>query len=271
MKQRIIAVNSNTYHGFSLDEAVEGIAQAGFHYIELTATKGWTEHVCADMTFSELCRIKEKLSNAGLGVIGMSGHCNLSDGERLKDFADNILLAHFFEAPFIVSSAGEAHLKDKVQSANAVVAKNIRTLVPLLRRCDMRLAIEVHGEHGSGKAVDALVTEIDLPEVKINYDTANAIFYGGVDPAADLADVVSNVAYLHIKDKAGEKSEWNFPALGKGFVDFPKLFSILDLHDNVSPLSIEIEFTKDGAKDIDEVNRAVRDSADYLMRLGYTL
>ena len=135
----------------------------------------------------------------------------------------------------------------------------------------MRLVIEVHGEHGSGKAVDALIAEIGLPDVKINYDTANAIFYGGVDPAADLAAVVSNVAYLHIKDKAGEKNEWNFPALGKGFVDFPKLFSILDLHDNASPLSIEIEFTKDGAKDIDEVNRAVRDSADYLMRLGYTL
>ena len=39
---RIIAMNSNTYHGFSLEEAVRGIADAGFRYIELTATKGWT-------------------------------------------------------------------------------------------------------------------------------------------------------------------------------------------------------------------------------------
>ena len=37
---RIIAVNSNCYHGFTIEEAIEGIAAAGFKYIELTATKG---------------------------------------------------------------------------------------------------------------------------------------------------------------------------------------------------------------------------------------
>ena len=34
--KRIIAINSNTYHGFSIEEAIAGIADAGFHYIELT-------------------------------------------------------------------------------------------------------------------------------------------------------------------------------------------------------------------------------------------
>ena len=39
---RIIAVNSNCYHGYSIEQAIDGIAAAGFRYIELTATKGWT-------------------------------------------------------------------------------------------------------------------------------------------------------------------------------------------------------------------------------------
>ena len=43
--KRIIAVNSNCYHGYTIEEAVAGIRKAGFRYIELTATKGWTEHV----------------------------------------------------------------------------------------------------------------------------------------------------------------------------------------------------------------------------------
>lgn len=42
--KRIIAVNSNCYHGYTIEEAIAGIREAGFHYIELTATKGWTEH-----------------------------------------------------------------------------------------------------------------------------------------------------------------------------------------------------------------------------------
>ena len=48
MKERIIAVNSNCYHGYSIEEAIAGIKAAGFRYIELTATKGWTEHVFPD-------------------------------------------------------------------------------------------------------------------------------------------------------------------------------------------------------------------------------
>ena len=43
--KRIIAVNSNCYHGYTIEEAVAGIRKAGFRYIELTATKSWTEHV----------------------------------------------------------------------------------------------------------------------------------------------------------------------------------------------------------------------------------
>ena len=54
MKKRIIAVNSNCYHGFSIEEAIAGIRDAGFHYIELTATKGWTEHVFPDQSFNIL-------------------------------------------------------------------------------------------------------------------------------------------------------------------------------------------------------------------------
>lgn len=61
MMPRIIGVNSNCYHGYSIDEALEGIAAAGFHYVELTATKGWTEHVFPDQSFASLCHVQDKL------------------------------------------------------------------------------------------------------------------------------------------------------------------------------------------------------------------
>ena len=62
MKKRIIAVNSNCYHGYSIEEAVAGIKAAGFKYIELTATKGWTEHVFPDMPFERLLAIQDELA-----------------------------------------------------------------------------------------------------------------------------------------------------------------------------------------------------------------
>ena len=43
-----------------------------------------------------------------------------------------------------------------------------------------------------------------------------------------------------------------------------------DAH-NMSPYSIEIEFTQAGAKDLAEVNEAVADSAAYLRAQGFEL
>lgn len=90
MMPRIIGVNSNCYHGYSIDEALEGIAAAGFHYVELTATKGWTEHVFPDQSFASLCHVQDKLKELDLVPFAMSGHTNLMDADRLPDFIMNI-------------------------------------------------------------------------------------------------------------------------------------------------------------------------------------
>ena len=140
MMDRIIAVNSNCYHGYSIEEAIAGIKAAGFKYIELTATKGWTEHVFPDQSFERLLEVKDLLEEAGLIPFAMSGHTNLMDTERIPDFVKNIRLAHFFGAKYIVSSIGEAHLKDNAVASNEVVAEHIKGFLPYLEKYDMILS-----------------------------------------------------------------------------------------------------------------------------------
>ena len=112
---------------------------------------------------------------------------------------------------------------------------------------------------------------VNSPRVRINYDTANVIFYGNVDPAEDLAACVQDVGYVHLKDKGGERTVWDFPALGQGWVDFPRIFEVLRASGNESPLSVEIEFTQAGARDVHEVDEAMRASAAYLVSQGFAL
>ena len=272
MSQRIIAVNSNCYHGFSVEDAIRGTAKAGFRYIELTATKGWTEHVFPDQSFERLCRVKDLLKENGLTPFSMSGHCNLMDTARIGDFIMNMRLAAFFGCEYIVSSIGEAHLKDAAVADNATVAEHVRALVPELEKYGLKLVLETHGnDHGTGKVLADIVKRVNSGRVKINYDTANVIFYGGVKPEEDLAGCVDEVAYVHLKDKAGAQKEWNFPAPGKGEIDFPAVFDVLKKNGNESPFSIEIEFTQAGPKDLAEVDRAVQDAADYLRSQGFEL
>lgn len=269
--KRIIAVNSNCYHGYSIEQAIDGIADAGFHYIELTATKGWTEHVFPDQSFQHLCQVKQRLQDKGIIPFAMSGHCNLMDTARIQDFIDNIHLAAFFGCEYIVSSIGEAHLEDKAVVSNEEVAKHIRALVPELEKNGLKLMLEVHGDHGTGKILKEIVQLVGSDRVAVAYDTANALFYGNVDLSEDLDASLDAIRYFHLKDKGGERTVWDFPALGKGWIDFPMVFKKLEQAGDNSPFSIEIEFTQAGSKDLEEVNQAVRDSAQYLKAHGFEL
>ena len=40
-----LAGHTNSYHTYGHDEALAGIAAAGYRYVELSAVPGWTEHV----------------------------------------------------------------------------------------------------------------------------------------------------------------------------------------------------------------------------------
>ena len=269
---RIIAVNSNCYHGFSIEEAIAGIKAAGFRYIELTATRGWTEHVMPDQPMRRLLRVQDMLRDAGLTPFAMSGHTNLTDPERVTDFKDNIRLADFFGCRYIVSSIGEAHLKDRHSAGADETARCISAFVPELRARDMILVLETHGkEHGTGRVLADIVARVGSDRVRINYETANVIFYGRVDPVQDLAGCVGDVAYLHIKDKAGADDAWDFPAPGKGKIDFDGIFDVLGRAGNNSPFSVEIEFTAQGPGGLEEVDQAVRDSAAFFRSRGFSL
>ena len=135
----------------------------------------------------------------------------------------------------------------------------------------MTLVLETHGEHGTAARLRAITDMIGSKRVRICYDTANAIFYGDVEGTEDLEGAIDSIGYLHIKDKAGDRHEWDFPALGEGYVDFPAIFSVLSSHANPSPLSVEIEFTKSGPGNREEVDKAVMTSADYLRKAGFEL
>ena len=270
-KVRQVGICSNDYHGFNTFDALEGMASAGFHNVELSATEGWTRHVSPQDSFEQLETVRNKMDELGLKPFSMAGHCNLMDPERLKDFILNIKLAHFFGCRYIVSSVGEAHLKEKVHTGSEKAAENIKQLIPYLEKYNMKLSLETHGVHAGGRQMLDIVTRVDSPLVGIAYDTANVIFYSGLRPEQDISTCIDYVNYIHVKDKAGADKEWNFPAPGKGGINFPAIIKMLDAADNDCPLMVEIEYTENGAGSLAQADQAVRDAAEYLKGLGFTI
>lgn len=269
------AVHTNSYHGFSLDQALEGIAAAGFKFVELSAVKNWTEHVMPDMTDKQLDIVKKKLSDLGLKAIGLSGHANIMDNDRLKDFEESIELAKRLDCEYIVTSAGEAHFgKDEFVSDDLLIG-NIKKLLPKLEQMGVKMVLETHGEYGTGEALYAVTQAVNSPWVGICFDTANVILYGNNLPLEDAKTCVEDIKYIHLKDKIGINKEWNFPGTGNGELDLKGFMEYMDENGYAGPYSIEIEYTedycmrdKDQPGDIDIANQQVKESYEYLKSIG---
>jgi L-ribulose-5-phosphate 3-epimerase len=122
------------------------------------------------------------------------------------------------------------------------------------------------GWNSNGKQGAGIIKTIDHPNIRLNYDTGNVIFYGGGNPEEDLAYAIPYMSFIHLKDKAGGAGVWDFPALGDGEVNFIKIFKMLK--DYNGPMSVEIEL-QGKTPALEEVSEAFRKSYDFLKQNGF--
>ena len=133
----------------------------------------------------------------------------------------------------------------------------------------MQVALEVHGDiMATGQISIPLLDEIGRANVGINYDTANCVFYGGVEACDDIRPVVPHLKHIHLKDKRGGARVWDFPAVGEGHVNFWGLFKILEQSGYTAPFSVEIEFSGLPWPPLAEVHRSMKVSYRTLSELG---
>lgn len=259
-----LAINTNTYHGFTLKDAVQGASEAGFKQIELAGAKDHTKHVHPDMTKEEIYEIKSLLHHHGMNCVGIGAHSNVLEEDGIAYLLASIDLAVAFDCPYIVTATGDSHGDTDLVEDESLLAENLAPVLDTCEKLNKTLLIETHGNnYATGNAVKKLAKSLN-DRVKINYDTGNVIFYGHTLPYDDLAQSIDYIEFIHLKDKLGADNEWNFPAIGDGDVDFHRIFTILEEGKYKGPISVEIEFTPSGPADLEEVNHFVKRSFNYL-------
>ncbi|MGO1849555.1 sugar phosphate isomerase/epimerase family protein [Microbacterium sp.] len=257
-----ICLNSNTYHGYSLEEAVFGAQAAGIRFMEIAAVRGHTEHARSDMNDDEIAALLGLLAENEITLLGMCGHSNIVTEEGRAQFRENLALASKLGVSYVVTGTGETHDDDHVIEDDTELVEIFRGLAADAAEHGLTVAIETHGNnYGTGASIKSLIGKVGAENLRINYDTGNVIFYGDARPEEDLVDCASSVVALHLKDKAGLPKEWNFPAIGDGNIDFERIFRTLIAAGCMAPLSIEIEFTPDGPGSVEAVHDALARSA----------
>ena len=182
-----ICLNSNSYHGFTLEEAVTGAKRAGIKLIELAGVIGWTEHVRNDYSDGQIAKVLKLLADNDIKAIGMCGHTNIQTKEGQETFKKNLHLAKKLGVEYVTLSTGETHGDESVIGDDTELVNIIRDLASVAKSLGLIMAIETHGNnYATGQSIIALLKKVNMPNVRLNYDTGNVVFYGAIMPYEDL-------------------------------------------------------------------------------------
>ena len=98
-----LAGHTNSYHTYGFDEALAGIAEAGFKGVELSAVPGWTEHLSLD---EDPAAVHRKLESYGLEAVSLSGHSDLTTREGLEHGIKAVRWAADYGLPIMNTAVG---------------------------------------------------------------------------------------------------------------------------------------------------------------------
>jgi len=205
-------------------------------------------------------KVKAELAKYNLKALSMSGGIDLVAEDGVDKFDVLINGAVGMGAKIIFASA---HANDDIP---------IETTYERLRKAGERA-----GKHGATICLEThpilchnaeqmlkTMKGVNHENVRINFDTANIYYYNeNIDAVEELKKVVKYVKSVHLKDTDGKPKSFDFPPLGDGIVDFPKVFKILNEVGFYGPFTFELEAT--GA---DDMPAALEKSVKYLKRTG---
>jgi inosose dehydratase len=110
---------------------------------------------------------------------------------------------------------------------------------------------------------------VNHPNVRVNFDTANVTYYNTNTTAVDeLRKSIGYVATVEFKDHTGGFETWDFPVLGQGVVDIPRIISMLRESEYTGPVTLEFEGTKGVELSQEQTLQAIADCVAYARSVG---
>lgn len=288
-----VSMNCYTWGRFNVAQCLEQIKKTPIRQVELPAEQSRPGSLIPELMLDvpldgawqySVPDLKSLLARDGfraesVAVFGYLGYPT-SDGIIKR----RILFAQALGADLIVLGCHHkalAHVggaeTDEQKRVKASIYAMLRDVGDYAAERKIRIALEIHGGV-TANAAEALRTmrEVNRPNVGINFDTANILYYNDdLDTAGGakaLESLARHVFHVHLKDiRRGKTRKENvLPRLGTGEVDFRKVFDILHGVGFYGPFSFEVE-TFHGATESNDIARYHEDlvaSIEYLRSLG---
>jgi sugar phosphate isomerase/epimerase len=132
------------------------------------------------------------------------------------------------------------------------------------------VAMETHPDlMQNGDVAMETLRAIDHPNIRMNFDTANIMYYNEHTTTRDeLSKVARHVASVHLKDSNGRPRAWDFPTLGDGVIDFRRCIRMLNEVGFHGPFTMELEGIEGQKLNAEEAAEDVAKSVAYLRRIA---
>jgi L-ribulose-5-phosphate 3-epimerase len=252
---------------YSVEQALRGLAEAGYRRVEIGAVKGWFEHIDPDTaTDKEIGAVQRLLQDLGLEPVSLSGHAQLHTREGKERFGRALEIAAELGMRIVNTFTGDAETEAEREAYFA----NVAELCDKAKGLGLTIGMETDSNMlPTAKIGIAILDRINRPDVLgFNYDPGNVVYYAGADPLEDITYALPRMVHMHLKDKIGGKGVFNFPPPGDGELDLRRLLHICVEGGYQGPISAEVEFDERGWPDYDACRAAAKRSVENLRQMG---
>lgn len=220
---------------WSYDDALEGIAAAGYKLTGLLSTHPGEAFTSPAATPEYLDGLKKRIAQRGLAVnmtaIRFRPNGPLQD--NIADLDKQIENAARLELKVMLTFGVDQprHYED--------FYRLMSNAAPKAEKRGIQIALKPHGG-GSGASEEILrcLDKVAHPNFKIWYDAGNIIYYTGKDPLTELEPIARYVTGFCAKDCPGPKGEV-MSQFGTGKVDFKAVFAKFKAAGFNGPIMVE--------------------------------
>lgn len=239
MTSRQISVSTVAFDGYPIETALAQIETLGLPLVEPAFIKGYMDFSEDDFSAEAAHTMASRLKQHHLKSIAISAHMDSGLPDAPAMLARRIRYTAAIGARFTITNSTTV---DRRADLEKCLAENLK----LAESLGVIIALENPGNGTTnlmrdGKTGAALVQEFKSPNLKLNYDTANALTCteGDVRPETDIENAFACSAHMHLKDVFRVDGSWRYTAIGSGELNYNIIFAKLKNRSEV-PLTLEL-------------------------------
>ena len=265
---------------YSLEQALDGIAKAGYSMIELCGRPGMAPHVEIGKPTSYYREIRDQIESRGLAIESMAGNGGISLSS--DEFPRVLEAANLLGAPMIAEGAGGKAPMVEDESFSAEYEAGLQGVLDIWNHAGeqateygIKLTMKPHVGTAvySKQTILKAAQGLNLDQIGFNYDPSH-IWRSGpdADPVATLKAVKPYVYTLRIRDNRDSHERPIGPVEnqipGKGAMPLPAIAAVMKTVSRAPCATLEIVGTHKGRGwALEDVQRVVEEAIAYLKPL----